>query len=213
MRRKRVNKSNGGGKQEGNGYSGGRDTKKLNVLRRKCFPPSNAISAGNRDKKETLLRRNAVLDSWPLHYSRSPGNGIVSRFFYLFFLLLFLLLLLLLLLLPPLFSLLFGFPRRNSWGQFLNAANSLDIPRTGNCFYHRSLHFTDCFGEISSPREKYHFRWLQSDNYSVDDDVWTSRTICQIVHLRREWHNPKKFFELLLARMSQRYSLTNYWVN
>ena len=95
---------------------------------------------------------------------------------------------------PPssFFLILFGFPRRNSWGQFLNAANSLDIPRTGNCFYHRSLHFTDCFGEISSPREKYHFSWLQSDNYSVNDDLWTSRTICQIVHLRRVGHNLEK---------------------
>lgn len=51
--------------------------------------PSNAISAGNRDKEETLLRRNAVLDSWPLHYSRSLGNRIVSTFLYLFSLLFF----------------------------------------------------------------------------------------------------------------------------
>lgn len=122
--------------------------------------PSNAISAGNRDKEETLLRRNAVLDSWPLHYSRSPGNGIVSTFLYLFSLLFFSLS-------SSSFFLVFFV---GIAGDSFEAANSLG---TGNCFYHRSLHFRDCFGEMSLPLEKYHFCWLQSDNYNVNNDIWT----------------------------------------
>ena len=172
-------------------------------------PRSNAISAGNRDKKETLLRRNAVLDSWPLHYSRSPGNGIVSRFFYLFFLLL----LLSLLLPPPLFSLFFSV--------FLDeiAGDSFwTLPTAWISHGQEIVFIIDRY--ISQIASGKYLRLVRNTTFPDCNRIIIASTTISELHVRfvksstcDEWGTTWKKFELLLAKMSQRYSLINYWID